>query len=131
MVARDVQVDSIDEVIVKQHIKLNLRRQSKHMDLKLIEDIYFVGRPVDRHLVGSGYFHVIDTENALDLGALRGLLPSQCVWFQLDLVGLLVEVVEDIHVVWALEDLQLVEGVDGTCRLSLFANLQPEIVDCL
>lgn len=60
MRARDDQIDSVSQLVVEVKFKLHFVGKSEHENLKLVKDVHFEGRPVDRHRFGLGDHHAID-----------------------------------------------------------------------
>ena len=55
MLAGNLHVDGVDHCIVEVDLHLDLVRKSEDKDLKLLKEVSFVGRPIERSLFGSCY----------------------------------------------------------------------------
>jgi hypothetical protein len=70
MGSRNLQIYSVDKLIVYQNLKLHFVRKSENKDLELFENIHFKAWPVNGHLLGLCNLHTINNEFAKNLGTL-------------------------------------------------------------
>lgn len=131
MTARNIQQDSVDVSAADYDVQFDVSWQGEDVNLKLIKDITFETRPVDFHTIGFGNFNTVNSQRALDHGLFGLGLPPLCICFEFNLIILLLKVEKDIHVVLALMDFELIEGLRIAFSLLLGLHLAPELIDRL
>ena len=131
MTPRNIQQDSVDVSAADDYIEFDVSRQGEDMNLKLIKDITFETRPVDFDTIGFGNFNTVNSQRTLDHGLFSLGLSPLCVCFEFDLIILLLQVEKDIHVILALMDFELIEGLRVAFPFLFGLHLAPELIDCL
>ena len=119
MSAWDLYVDAIDHFVVEDDLELDLARQSKHVDLKLVENVNFEGWPLHWDLSGLGHGFAVDYEAAVGQGFFDPLLSPGYVFRQVVVAGSLDQVEQDVLAFFTFVDFQVV----GCAPMSLLAFL--------
>lgn len=131
MTARNIEQDSVDMSATDYYIEFDVSRQGEDVNLKLIKDITFETRPVDFDTIGFGNFYPVNSQRALDHGLFGLGLSPLCICFEFNLIILLLKVEKDIHVILALMDFELIEGLRIAFSFLFGLHFAPELIDRL